>query len=109
MKNFLLLFAMSLMLSSVAYASFPVTQTADEALVTATAEPIVYGSSFNWQAIVSIACSQIAWSVTWYAAIPGIIFGFMAVKGDKNIKWLGWIAYILNAFFLGYGIGYYLL
>ncbi len=29
MKNFLLLFAMSLMLSSVAYASFPVSETAN--------------------------------------------------------------------------------
>ena len=96
---------MSLMLSSVTYASFPVTQPVDEVLVTTTAEPIVSGSSFNWQAIVSLACSQIAWSLAWPAAIPGVVFGFMAVKGDKNIKWLGWIAYIMNAVFLGFGLG----
>ena len=111
MKNVLLLFAISIMLSSVTYASFPVTQSTNEVVVvtnaesTTNAEPIVSGNSFNWQAIVSLACSQLAWSVSWLFAIPGVVFGFMAVKGDKSIKWLGWIAYILNAVFLGVGVG----
>ena len=41
MKNFLLLFAMSLMLSSVTYASFPITQPVGEVVITKTVEPIV--------------------------------------------------------------------
>ncbi len=100
MKNFLLLFAMSLMLSSVTYASFPVTQAVDEIVVTATAEPILYGGDFNWQAIVSASCLLIGLSVSWLFLIPGLVFGIMGIIGDKNMKWLGWIGMIANAAWL---------
>jgi hypothetical protein len=100
MKNFLLLFAMSLMLSSVTYASFPVTQPADEVMVTSTAEPIVYGGDFNWQAIVSVSCLLIGLAISWYFLIPGLVFGIMGIIGDKNMKWLGWIGLIANAVWL---------
>jgi hypothetical protein len=100
MKNILLLFVVSIMLSSVTYASFPVTQPIDEVLVTATAEPIVYGSSFNWQAIVSVSCLLIGFSVSWLFLIPGLVFGIMSIIGDKNMKWLGWAGMIANAAWL---------
>ena len=74
MKKFLLLFAMSIVLSSVTFASFPVTQPVDEALVTTTAEPIVYGGDFNWQAIVSVSCLFMS-LVLWPFLIPGLGFG----------------------------------
>jgi hypothetical protein len=100
MKNFLVLFAASIMLSSVAYASFPVTQPVDEVLVTTTAEPILSGGDFNWQAIVSASCLLLGFSISWLFLIPGLVFGIMAIIGDKNMKWLGWIGMIANAVWL---------
>tara|TARA_B100000795_G_scaffold85940_1_gene62483 strand:+ start:23108 stop:23440 length:333 start_codon:yes stop_codon:yes gene_type:complete len=100
MKNILLLFAMSIILSSVTYASFPVTQPADEVLITTTTEPMVSGASLNWQAIVSVSCLLIGFSVSWLFLIPGLVFGIMGIIGDKNMKWLGWIGMIANAFWL---------
>ena len=100
MKNFLLLFAVSMMLSSVTYASFPVTQPVDEVLITTTTEPIAYGGDFNWQAIVSVSCLLIGFSVSWLFLIPGLVFGIMGIIGDKNMKWLGWIGMISNAVWL---------
>jgi hypothetical protein len=96
----ILLFAMSILISSVTYASFPVTQHADELLVTTTAEPIVYGGDFNWQAIVSASCLLIGLSISWYFLIPGLVFGIMGIIGDKNMKWLGWVGMIANAAWL---------
>ena len=89
-----------MLLSSVAYASFPVTQPAGEVMVTATAEPIVSGGDLNWQAIVSVSCLFIGLAVSWYFLIPGLVFGIMGIIGDKNLKWLGWIGLIANAAWL---------
>jgi len=100
MKNFLLLFTVSIMLSSVAYASFPVAQPVDEVPVTTTVEPILSGGDFNWQAIVSASCLLIGLSISWLFLIPGLVFGIMGIIGDKNMKWLGWIGMISNAVWL---------
>lgn len=100
MKNILLLLSASIMLSSVAYASFPVIQPVDKVLVTKTVEPILSGGNFNWQAIVSASCLLIGFSVSWLFLIPGLVFGIMGIIGDKNMKWLGWIGMISNAVWL---------
>ena len=91
---------MSILLSSVAYASFPITQPLDEVLVTNTAEPIAYGGDFNWQAIASVSCLLFGVAISWAFLIPGLVFGIMGIIGDKNMKWLGWIGMIVNAFYL---------
>ena len=89
-----------MMLSSVTYASFPVTQPADEVLITTTTEPMASGGSLNLQAIVSVSCLLIGFSASWLFLIPGLVFGIMGIIGDKNVKWLGWIGMIANAFWL---------
>jgi len=109
MKKIILLLIAIFSLNVFTHASFPVTENVTTPELTITQEddlksiltiPVVSGS-FNWQAIVSVVCSSIAWNLSWYFCIPGLVFGFMAVRGDKNLKWLGWIGYIANAISLG--------
>jgi hypothetical protein len=104
MKKSLLFFVAFLAITSVTYASFPVTDPViDEPIV-----EVVESASgdFNWQAIVSVVCGSIAWNLSWLFTIPGLIFGYLAIKGDKNLKWLGWIGLIENALMLGIMLAY---
>jgi hypothetical protein len=90
MKKSLFFLVMFSITSMATYASFPVLEPL---------EPLI-SESFNWQAIVSVLCLGNLW-----LSIPGVVFGYMAVKGDKNLKWLGWIGYIGNALMFGWLIG----
>jgi hypothetical protein len=96
MKKIIGLLIISFSFISLTYASFPVTEPAEETLIEIT-EP-TYGSSFNWQAIVSVSCLALGW--LWFMVIPGLIFGIISIEGDKNMKWLGWIGFIGNALWM---------
>lgn len=98
MKKFILLFIISLGVGSFTYASFPVTEPAEELLIEIV-EPVMSGN-FNWQAIVSVSCLLVGLVLFWPMLIPGLGFGIWSIIGNKNIKWLGWIGMIANAVWL---------
>ena len=91
MRNFLL-FIMFFLGSTVSiYASFPVVEPL---------EPLVSGSPANLMAILSLACGIIAWSISWFFAIPGVIFGWLGTRGKYKYmegKLVAWVGYGLNA------------
>ena len=106
MKKVVLLLLLSIMTigSQFAFAGFPVTNEPQNIEVVSVVEsPIVEpvsSGSLNWQAIVSVSCLLLGFSVSWFLLIPGLVFGIMGVIGDKNMKWLGWIGMISNAVWL---------
>ena len=113
MKKLILFFVAFLTITSVTYASFPVTDPViDPPIPEVVKSAYDYSGDFNWQAIVSVSCVNLAWYISWLFAIPGLVFGFLAIIGDfdkhkyyvrkKNLKWLGWIGLIVNALFLLY-------
>ena len=77
-------------LPNVSYASFPVVDPVIDPPITEVIESASGG--FNWQAVVSVSCASLAWSI---AGLPlslcAIGFGIWGITGDKNLKWLGWI------------------
>jgi hypothetical protein len=104
MKKLLLFFVTFLTITSVTYASFPVVDPVIDPPIIEVLGPA--SGDFNWQAIVSVVCGSIAWNISWVMCIPGLVFGFLAIKGDKNMKWLGWIGLIENALMLGIMLAY---
>ena len=84
----IILSALFFVFTVVSYASFPIVDTVD---------PIVSMSSNNWQAWVGLGCAVLAWGVSWLFAIPGVIFSWLGTRGDKEMKWVAWVGYCLNA------------
>ena len=47
-----------------------------------------------------MSCLLVGLVLFWPMLIPGVGFGIWSIIGDKNMKWLGWIGMIANAFWL---------
>ena len=104
MKKIILLFTIFFLISSVSYASFPVTEPIEKSPTTEIIEPIVYGDS-PWPNIVSLSCAVIAIILGSIAAaelaIPALILFtaaivFGSIGFSRSVKGLGISGFILG-------------